>query len=101
MVSLLEDETLKFWDRLIVGAKVMIDGVERDYPIHPSSYIEGNTLKKFVYLNTESGHVTHAYIHDQHGRRIREKTINIKKDDTGWMVTFFLSIEIKEGVTNG
>ena len=101
MVSLLEDETLKFWERLIVGAKVTIDGVERDYPIHHSSYIEGNTLKKFVYLNTESGHVTHAYIHDQHGRRIREKIINIKKDDTGLMVTFFLSIEIKEGVTGG
>lgn len=101
MVSLLEDETLKFWDRLMVGAKVMIDGVERDYSIHPSSYIEGNTLKKFVYLDTESGHVTHAYIHDQHGRRIRETTMNIKKDDEGLMITFFFAVEIKEGITIG
>ncbi|WP_153732522.1 hypothetical protein [Sporosarcina obsidiansis] len=101
MISLLEDETLKFWDRLMVGAKVTIDGTERDYPIHPSSYIEGNTLKKFVYLSTESGHVTHAYIHDQHGRRIREKTMDIKKDGNGLMVTFFLSLEIKEGITSG
>ncbi|MEK4712229.1 hypothetical protein [Sporosarcina sp. FSL K6-5500] len=101
MVSLLEDETLKFWDRLIVGAKVTIDGIERDYPIHESSYIEGNTLKKFVYLESESGHVTHAYVYDQHGRQIREKKMNIQKGEDGLMVTFFLSLEIKEGVTSG
>ncbi|MEV9639463.1 hypothetical protein ABZ756_02045 [Mammaliicoccus sciuri] len=101
MVSLLEDETLKFWDRLIVGAKVTIDGVVRDYPIHESSYIEGNTLKKFVYLESESGHVTHAYIHDQHGRRIREKLMNIRKGENGMMITFFFQLEIKEGITSG
>lgn len=101
MVSLLEDETLKFWDRLIVGAKVTIDSIERDYPIHPSSYIEGDVLKKFVYLESESGHITNAYVIDQHGRRIREKTMNIRKGDNGLMISFFLSIEIKEGVTSG
>lgn len=100
MASLLEDETLKFWDRLIVGAKVTIDGVERDYPIHESSYIEGNMLKKFVYLESESGHVTHVYVHDQHGRRIREKTMNIRKGEDGLMVTFFFSLEIREGITS-
>lgn len=101
MVSLLEDETLKFWDRLIVGAKVSIDGVEKDYPIHESSYIEGNTLKKFVYLSTESGLITHAYIYDQHGRQIREKEMNIQKGQDGIMITFFLALEIKEGVMHG
>lgn len=101
MVSLLEDETLKFWDRLIVGAKVTIDGVVRDYPIHESSYIEGKVLKKFVYLEDEAGHITHAYIYDQHGRRIREKTMNIRKGEDGLMVTFFLGLEIKEGVSVG
>ncbi|WP_060210304.1 hypothetical protein [Sporosarcina koreensis] len=101
MVSLLEDETLKFWDRLIVGAKVTIDGVEQSYPIHESSYIEGNMLKKFVYLESESGHVTHAYVHDQHGRRIWEQTMNIRKDEDGIMVTFFFELELKEGVSVG
>lgn len=100
-MDLLQEETLKFWDRLMVGAKVTIDGTERDYPIHPSSYIEGNTLKKFVYLESESGHVTHAYIHDQHGRRIREKTMNIRKGEDGLMVTFFFQLELKEGVSVG
>lgn len=101
MASLLEDETLKFWDRLIVGAKVTIDGVERTYPIHESSYIEGNTLKKFVYLEDEPGHVTNAYIHDQHGRRIRDITMNIRKGEDGLMVTFFFQLELKEGVSVG
>jgi len=101
MGSLLEDETLKFWDRLIVGAKVTIDGMERDYPIHPSSYIDGNTLKKFVYLEDEPGHVTHAYIYDQHGRRIRETGMNIRKGEDGMMITFFFALEMKEGITVG
>ncbi|MFD1206626.1 hypothetical protein ACFQ38_16135 [Sporosarcina contaminans] len=100
-MDLLQEETLKFWDRLMVGAKVTIDGTKHDYPIHPSSYIEGNTLKKFVYLESESGHVTHAYIHDQHGRRIREKTMDIRKGEDGLMVTFFFQLEIKEGITSG
>lgn len=96
-VSLLEDETLKFWQRLIVGAKVTIDGEERDYPIHPSSYIEGRVLKLFVSLESETGHVTLAYVVDQHGRRIREKQMNIRKGQHGLMITFFLGLEIKEG----
>ncbi len=97
MVSLLEDETLRFWDRLMIGAKVIIDGVEKDYPIHPSSYIEGNVLKKFVYLESESGHITEAYIHDQHGRRIREKIMSIRQGADGLMITFFFGLEIREG----
>ena len=101
MVSLLEEETLKFWDRLLIGAKVTIDGVVKDYPIHESSYIEDRTLKKFVYLEDESGHVTHAYIHDQHGRRIREKSMNIRKGENGLMITFFFALELKEGITVG
>lgn len=100
-MDLLQEETLKFWDRLMVGAKVTIDGTERDYPIHPSSYIEGNTLKKFVYLESESGHVTHAYIYDRDGRRIREKSMNIRKGEDGLMVTFFFELIIKETVTVG
>lgn len=99
-MDLLQDETLKFWDRLMVGARVTIDGAEREYPIYPSSYIEGSTLKKFVYLEDEPGHVTHAYIHDQHGRPIREKTMNIRKGEDRLMVTFFFALEIKEGITS-
>lgn len=100
-MDLLQEETLKFWERLMVGAKVTIDGIEEEYPIHPSSYTEGNVLKKFVYLEDESGHVTHTYIHDQHGRPIREKTMNIRKGENGLIVTFFFQLDIKEGVSVG
>ncbi|GKV54229.1 hypothetical protein NCCP2222_01760 [Sporosarcina sp. NCCP-2222] len=100
-LSLLEEETLKFWDRLIVGAKVTIDGVERDFPIHESSYIEGNQLKKFVYLDTDKGNVTKARLIDMHGRSIQEKNMAINKGEHGIMITFFLAIEIKEGVVGG
>lgn len=100
-MNLLQIETLNFWNRLITGAKVTIDGVERDYPIHESSYIEGNVLKKFVYLDSESvGRITHAYVYDRDGRAIQEKTMNIKKGADGLMVTFFFALEIKEGVMN-
>lgn len=100
-MDLLQEETLKFWDRFMVGAKVTINGIVHDYPIHPSSYIEGNVLKKFVYLEDEPGHVTHAFIYDRNGRRIQEKSMDIRKGEDGLMVTFFFQLEIKEGITSG
>ncbi|MEK5070494.1 hypothetical protein [Sporosarcina sp. FSL K6-1508] len=99
-ISLLEDETLKFWDRLIVGAKVTIDSIEKEFPIFLKE-IQGNTLKIFVELESEIGHITHAVIIDMHGREVRYKTMNINKGEHGLMVTFFLAIEIKEGTVNG
>lgn len=99
-LSLLEDETLKFWDRFIVGAKVTIDGVEKELPIFLKE-IQGNALKIFIEMESETGHITHAVIIDMHGREIRTKTMNINKGEHGLMVTFFLAIEIKEGNISG
>ena len=96
-MNLLQTETLNFWDRLIIGAKVTIDGKEQDYPIHESSYIEGNVLKKFVYLDSEvTGKITNAYVYDCDGRPIQEKSMNIKKGADGLMVTLFFRLEVKE-----
>lgn len=100
-ISLLEEETLNFWKRLVVGANITIDGMRRDYPIHHSSYIEGNQLKLFVYIGTENGHITEAKAVDSNGRIIREKSMNIRKGKDGLMVTFFFALEIKDGVTSG
>lgn len=99
-ISLLESETLKFWDRLIVGAKVTINGEERDYPI-TKTLIEANQLKKYVYLQMETGKITQARLIDVNGREIRSKKMNIQKGDNGLMITFFLSVRIEEGTTNG
>lgn len=95
--TLLEDATLQFWDGFIAGAKVTIDGVESDYPIF-KTLIEGKRLKKFVYLQTEMGLLTHARLVDAQGREVRAKDMNIRKNEDGLMVTFFLSIRIEEGV---
>lgn len=100
-LSVLEEETLNFWKRLIVGVKVTIDGTVHDYPIHPSSYIEGYTLKLFAEISEEDGLITHAYAYDQNGRVIREKPLNIQKGLDGLMVAFVLSVEIKEAVNFG
>lgn len=94
-ISLLEDETLKFWDRYIVGAKVTIDGQEIDYPIFQKR-IEERFLKIFVHLQSETGHVTRAKIVDSHGREVRYRDMNIKKNEDGLMVTFILGIRIEE-----
>lgn len=95
-MSLLVNATLNFWDSLMIGAKVTIDGVVHDYVTHETSYIQGNVLKKFVKLDTETGHITHAFIYDRQGRPIQSKTMDIKKGEHGTMIVFLFEIEIKE-----
>jgi len=94
-ISLLEDETLKFWDRYIVGAKVKIDGQEIDYPISEKR-IEGHVLKFFVLLQSETGHVTNIKIVDSHGREVRVRDMNINKSEEGLMAVFALGIKVEE-----
>lgn len=94
-ISLLEDETLKFWDRFIVGAQITLDGQEIDYPIFRKR-IEGRVLKVFIHLQSETGHVTKASIVDAHGREVRYRDMNIKKSEDGLMAVFALGVEIKE-----
>ena len=101
MADLLRDMTLNYWNNMMTGAKVTIDSEQRDYEIHPSSYIEGNVLKKFVYLSTETGHITEAYLHDRDGRRIESQTMSVKKSDNGLMITFYFELDINRGVSVG
>lgn len=96
-MGLLEAETLSFWDRLIVGAKVTINGVVNEYPIFKTVTTD-DTLKKFLYLQTVVGTVTKAIVIDSQGREVRHKEMNITKGEDGLMIAFTLSIEVKEDV---
>lgn len=95
-MDLLKQRTLEFWRDMIAGAVVTLDNEQQHYDIHESSYIDDNTLKLFVKMDTETGTITNAYVHDRNGNKIRSKDMNIAKGKDGLMITFFYRLEIKE-----
>lgn len=93
-MRLLEEETLKFWDRLMVRSKVTIDGVSREFPLQFSE-IEGKILRKFVYIDDVMGTITKAVLIDNQGREYLPKAVNVKKNDVGQMIAFVIEVDIQ------
>lgn len=85
--NLLIDETLNFIDTFIKKAKVTIDGVEIEKDIYRTKR-EGNTLRKYVYLDNETGLITRAALVDAQGRELYVKNLNYQKGGDGFMITF-------------
>lgn len=94
--QLLVDETLKFIDQFAVKAKVTIDGNVIEKDIYKSR-MQGDTLRKYVYLQSEKGLVTRAALVDNQGRELYTKELNYQKESQGFMIVFPITqkIEVK------
>ncbi|MGE7621682.1 hypothetical protein ACQKMD_01145 [Viridibacillus sp. NPDC096237] len=85
--DLLIDETLKFYDGLIKKAKIIIDGNEIEKEIY-KTVKDGDTLRKYVYLDVEKGLVTKASLVDAQGRELYVKVLNHQKGNKGYAIVF-------------
>lgn len=91
----LVDETLNFINRLLVKAKVTIDGVETLKDIHATT-IKNGTIRKYVYLETESGLVSRASLMNDKGVEMQIKDLNYqKKSQQGYMIVFPIQQKIE------
>lgn len=92
---------MEFLNTTIKTAKVTIDGVDHEKPIFRTS-IEGSTMKKYIYLDVESGRVTKAVLLDHQRREVDVEEMNIEKTQDGQMIVFFYAFELtKRGVMIG
>lgn len=96
--KLLLDEVLKFVDSYAKKAVVTIDGVKKEYDVYRTS-IQGNQLKKMVYIENETGKITNAILVDSQGRNLFIKDMNIVKKEEGFMIVFKLDIKIEGAVS--
>ncbi|MBG9548358.1 hypothetical protein [Cytobacillus firmus] len=81
-------EILNFFSNSIKSAKVVIDGVEREFPIWQTRFT-GNTVRKYVKLGSEErGLITRAALIDVQGREWVVKEYNYQKGQDGFILAF-------------
>ncbi|MCD5324787.1 MULTISPECIES: hypothetical protein [Pontibacillus] len=92
---LLINQTVTYINNLIDKAKITIDDVTEDYPIY-NSLVEGNSIKKYVYLDNATGYISEAKLVDSLGRDLSVKPLKISKGQDGFMMVFLIELNVKE-----
>lgn len=81
-------EILNFFSNSIKNAKVVIDGVEYEFPIWQTRFT-GDTVRKYVRLGSnERGRITRAALVDVQGREWVVKEYNYEKGQDGFILVF-------------
>lgn len=87
-------ESLDFYNRTLVKAKAIVDGVEVDKSIYLTK-LSDDTLRKYVNFDEERGLITRVSLLDAQGREWYAKEFNYKKGAQGYMVVFPFTQRIK------
>lgn len=90
---LLFEKTVRYIDSITSRARVKMNGVYVDYPIF-KSIIEGNTLRKYIYLQTEPGNVEEAQILTDQNELLLKQSYDIEKDENGLVIAFACEVII-------
>lgn len=93
---LLLESLIAFLDGLMSAGKVKINGVDKNYEIY-QTIIDGNTIRKFIYIQDEEGLVGEAQLTTIDGEVLAAKQVNIQKEEDGLMLAFEFSIELQGG----
>jgi hypothetical protein len=90
------DKLVNYLDELIFRGKVKINGQYKNYDIF-KTVKEGNVLRKYLYLETETGYVEEAQLLSSMGEVLAIKPFAIEKQDDGLVLAFEFTITVKEG----
>lgn len=94
--QILVDKIVNYLDELISRGKVKINGQYKNYDIF-KTVKKGNVLRKYLYLETETGYVEEAQLLTSMDEVLAVKPFSIEKQDDGLVLAFEFTIEIKEG----
>ncbi|MDX8367793.1 hypothetical protein [Cytobacillus sp. IB215665] len=95
--QLLVDQTIDFISNLSTKAIVTIDGVDQEFPFY-KVVKKDNQIKKYVYLQSETGYINEARIVDSIGRNLETHNTSIQKGEDGFMIVFLIELVIKGGI---
>lgn len=86
---------LEFLDELMHGGKVKINGNYINFDAY-KTIIEGNTIRKYIYIESEQGLVQEAQLTAENGDVLAIKPVNIQKDEDGLMLAFEFVLNVQE-----
>jgi len=92
---ILTDKLLNYLDQLIYFGKVKINDEYADYEIF-KTVVEGNILRKYIYLQTEEGLVEEAQLLSSDNEVLAIKPMSIEKQEDGLVLAFEFAINIQE-----
>jgi hypothetical protein len=90
------DRLISYLDELIHRGKVKLNGQYVNYDIFKSTK-EGNVLRKYIYLETETGYVEEAQLLSSSNEVLAIKPFSIEKHENGLVLAFEFTITIQEG----
>jgi hypothetical protein len=93
--QLLVDEIMNFVDGFVRKAKVVIDGVERDYDI-TFRLRESDEMRFMIFIeDLDNVTISNARLVDAQGRSLQVKGMNVQKDGDGRMIVFKIKFNIQ------
>lgn len=92
---ILTDKLVNYLDQLIYYGKVKLNGEYVDYEIF-KSILEGSTLRKYIYLQTETGLVEEAQLLSSTNEVLAIKPMSIEKQEDGLVLAFEFVINVQE-----
>lgn len=90
------DRLTSYLDELVFRGKVKLNGQYVTYDIF-KTVREGSVLRKYIYLQTESGLVEEAQLLSNSGDVLAIKPFSIEKQDDGLILAFEFTITVQEG----
>ena len=95
MEELLIMKLINYLDSIVFGGKVLLKGEYVDYPIFKTKK-DGNSLKKYIYLDVEVGKIEDAQLVTNTGEILSQKNFNITKNQDGIVIVFEFKIDVEE-----
>ncbi|MEK4247090.1 hypothetical protein MKZ20_17475 [Psychrobacillus sp. FSL K6-2684] len=95
--QILIEQTINYIDSLVHSAKLVIDGMEVSKNIY-KTVKNGAELKKYVYLENETGTITKAALIDANGRELVTREAQFEKGPDGFMIVFPFTLKVEEGI---
>lgn len=92
---IMTDMILGYVDSLIDKGKVKINGTYYNYSIF-KTLKENNTVRKYIYLDSEIGFVEEAQLLSVNNDVLAIKPVEIAKQDDGLVIAFEFQLTIEE-----
>lgn len=89
------DRLVNYLDEVIHSGKVKLNGQYKNYEIF-KTVKEGNVLRKYIYLETETGYVEEAQLLSAGNDVLAVKPFSIEKQDDGLVLAFEFKITVEE-----
>lgn len=94
--QLLIDRLVNYLDETISRGKVKLNGQYVNYEIK-NTIKKDNVLRKYIYLETETGFVEEAQLLSSMNEVLAIKPFSIEKQDDGLVLAFEFTITVQEG----